>query len=983
MRVRDLGPLTVEVAGSQHALGGSRLAALLAVLAVNGNRRVSVDQLLEAVWGPDPGSHASTLDTHIWRLRQLLEPDRPRRAPSTILVSDTGGYRLVAGPDELDSLRFARLAAEIEADGGDHALVLDRSDEALALWRGQPFDPFTDAAWAEAEAARLTSLQARVEEQRIDALVDLGRPEAALADLERLIVDRPYNERLWAQRMLALFRLGRTEEALATYQRARSVLLDEVGVDPGADLRELQQRILQQDETLGRPVEIHPALRPPAAVTPSPAVAAPSPPAVVAESVSLAAVPTPARVTEVHLPARMTPLLGRADELTRLGRLIEQFPLVTITGAAGSGKTRLSVDVARGAAAGSPDGVWFVDLSATEGDDVVAEVIASTVGFDAPPGLSAADALSDYLSSRAVLLVLDNCEHLLDQVGAIVDRVLTRTGTGAAAASRILATSREPLGVDGEVIWTLEPLPVPSLDEDDDSAEGAPVPAALALFLARVTAADPTIVVDEAGRRAAREICVAVDGLPLALELAAARARSSTLDEIAEQVRRDPARLAAVSTGQGSHASVLAAIDFSYRLLSPAEQLMHRRIAVLPGPFVRQTAAALVANDLPDELTAVDVLPMLVHRSMLASIRSPQAGGASRFRQLAPVRAHARLELERAAEVDESLARRDAWALDLVRTHPPLNRTGVAGWYDRVAESYSAVRAILHQHLEQQPSETGVWLAARLTPMWFNRMRLVEGTRWLGLAVEITELRESVDSGLCRISLAAALSLRGGDVVLRPLVERAIADLARAEPHLIPQVASQVGLLARGLWTRGELAVLDLIADLIAGFAARLDDPDLELLTDALRCLNPGDRSPDEAARTAEAVHARAVALDNPIAGYFGAAGRTLAAVARDRPDEGVAWSDRTREMSRRLGEANPALYLETRGNMAVLGGEPAEAARLFAASEREAARDGLRWPLRALTAGSLARIRDTLTPDELDQARRDGARLTEADVAR
>ena len=320
---------------------------------------------------------------------------------------------------------------------------------------------------------------------------------------------------------------------------------------------------------------------------------------------------------EIHLPATMTDLVGRASELAAVAELLGEHRLVTLTGTAGTGKTRLAVEVARQAAPAYPDGVWFVDLAPVEGGEPVAEVVGATIGGTAAAG-SAEEALRTAVRGRRMLLVVDNCEHLLADAAEAVTTVL-----GAGTAVTVLATSREPLDLDGEVLYPVAPL---------DAAGGD-------LFVARLRTAVPGLAVTGEVRQRAAEICSDLDGLPLAIELAAARARVYGLDEIRDQVRADPVRLARIGRPKTERRqSLQSALDWGHRLLTPTEQLVHRRLAALPGPFGLRAAAATVG--LPVEETA-DLLAMLVNRSLLTAAPAPRPGGPTLFRQLVVVRAHA------------------------------------------------------------------------------------------------------------------------------------------------------------------------------------------------------------------------------------------------------------------------------------------------------------------------------------------------------
>ena len=498
LRVHDLGPLEVSVGDSREPIRGRRPTAILTLLAIHANHPVPVDSLVDALWGDEPSAGASsTLDSHVFRLRKQLEPSRATGAAPSVLLKQDDAFRLVVAADELDSSTFATRLDEAgaAAAAGRFDECLRLCDEALALWRGTPGGVAAEAEWAQAWRAGMAELRAQLHERRLDALIRSGRPERALPAFDALIRETPYREHLHALRMEALYRCGRTDDALAAYEQVRRSLRDELGITPGPELRRVQRQILDHDVALGTRV--------------SAAAAAP----------------------QIHLPATMTALVGREADLDRVDALLATHRLVTLTGTAGTGKTRLGVEIARRAAARHPDGVWFVDLAPLTGGEPIAEIVLSTIGGTAATAGSAEEALRTAVQDRRLLLVVDNCEHVLTEAADVLTTLLA-----GGTELTVLATSREPLELDGEVIYPVEPLAV-----GDSSA--------VALFLERLRTAAPQAVaaLDPAELRdCAVDICTALDGLPLAIELAAARARVYTLEEIRNQIRFDPTQLARI-----------------------------------------------------------------------------------------------------------------------------------------------------------------------------------------------------------------------------------------------------------------------------------------------------------------------------------------------------------------------------------------------------------------------------------------------------
>lgn len=932
----DLGALAVAVETVEQQVSGSKAAAILAMLVIHANRRVSVEALMDAAWGDGSTTGTvSTLESHIWRLRQLLEPDRPVRQASSILVNEAGGYRLAATGHSIDSLHFEEIGRDVREllAAGSAAAALNRADEALALWRGQPYGVFAEHDWARPAVARLDELRSQVVERRIEALIAMGRIDQALADLEPLIAAAPFRERLWGHQMLALYRGGRIKQALSTFQRARATLNEEIGTEPGPDLSDLHRRILDND------------------------------PALIAEIATPAA---PKRPVEVKLPVTLSRLVGRDAELEQLSALIQDRRLVTIVGAAGAGKTRLAVEVARAAAHHFPDGVWFVDLGSIDDPDLVIDVIVSAIGFAASPGSTLLEDLTQYLRGRRLLLILDNCEHVLNAVAHIVEAAVS--GSADSMACAILATSRESLDMDGETVWPLAPL--------------AASPA-VELFLDRLGAAAPTLDIDADVIARAGEICGAVDGLPLAIELAAARIRTFSIDDVRAQVVADPSELRRIGRGVSDHrATIRSAIERSYQTMTPAEQRAHRRLAVLPGSFTTAAASAVV-DDISD-ISVNDVLAQLVHRSMLASTASSaRARGPTVFHQLATVRAHAKHALSGAGEATSATEYRNQWVAELVEARPKLGSATEADWYHRLDDDYPTVRAVLATQLIDEPGLSGARLAPRLSFYWYYRARIQEAGRWLALAHDLARPRGDVDSVLTGLGLGAALAVQGRIDLAQPHI-RDVVDRATPIPsdRLVDVGEALVGM-ATAAWVRDAMDVVQQVHSVLTGVAERAADDQLQLLCDAVGTLaTVGSGNLETAADRGAEVYARSVAMNNNAAGWIAAGPPMVAALLAARPEEGIGWVGRVMRGHLRLDSAAGGMFIETRANFAAQSGEYLQAARFYAAARTQTRRAAMVWPRRSLTEELLRRTQDHLSATDYETAWKDGERLTLDEIA-
>ena len=612
-----LGPLEVFQDGEQLELGPHKLRALLALLLLSANRIVSAERLIEELWAgrPSPGA-AKTLRSYVSRLRTLVGDE--------LVVSRPPGYLLEIEPEQVDAHRFERLLEEgREARArGDPAGAAVRLREGLALWQGDPLADLADEPFAEIEAGRLEELRLQSLEERIEADLECGRHQGLVTELEVLVAEEPLRERLWVQLMTALYRSGRQADALAAYQRARALLVERLGLEPGEELRALEQQILRQE-------------------------VGPTPP------------PSPTR-RRSSLPLQLTSFIGRERELEDLRRLVPETPLLTLTGVGGCGKTRLALEAASGVLARFREGVLFVELAGLAKPELVPDAVAALVEVQERSGRPLLDALVDELRPQELLLLLDNCEHLLDPCAELAGQLLA-----ACPKLRILATSREPLGLPGERVYRVPPLSVEETADDLASSE------AVRLFLERATAAgwdgDPAAET----LAAVASICRELDGLPLALELAAARTPVLSVEEIAARLddrfrflrywRRSP---------EPRHQTLGATMAWSYELLSEAERLLLCRLSVFAGGFTLEAAAAL-GNDPTGEAT-LTLLTRLVDSSLVVGVARD---GATRYGMLETVRQYAAQRLADTGEEAETRSRHAAFfagdPMDAVRSWPP------------------------------------------------------------------------------------------------------------------------------------------------------------------------------------------------------------------------------------------------------------------------------------------------------------------------
>ncbi|OLF19290.1 AfsR/SARP family transcriptional regulator [Actinophytocola xanthii] len=604
-RLRLLGPLDLTGPGGALRLSGSRQRAVLALLALRAPGVVSRSDLVDGLWGANPPRTAvKTLHSYLARVRQALAAV----GLGELLVTREPGYALTLPPGCLDVTEFAEhLAAGRRAvQGGEPAAAAAELRAALALWRGDPLADCPVEDWGQAEVTRLREAAVGAEQTLAETELMLGEHGQVAGDLERLVVRHPLRERLWELLVVAHHRGGRPAEALRAYRRARAVLHDELGVDPGPGLRRLERALLAGD------TELDPATAPVAVATRAPA-GPPRPD------------PTPPPPLERH-PAERTGLVGRQRELSEVLAALAVGRLVTLTGPGGCGKTRLAV-AAMDRIAETREAV-LVDLAPVRAPELVADAVATALHVPEQPGTDRAATLVEALADRAVLVVLDNCEHLVRAVAGLVERLLVRCSGPA-----FLATSREALRVGGESVLVVPPLAAPDPDVPRTLAELATYDS-VRLFLDRAAEHGRPACEDDARHVAA--LCAALDGLPLAIELAAARTPVLTPAQIVRRLRDrfgllDLATPAASSSGR--HHALGAALAWSYELLSPEEAALFARLGVFVGGFSVDAAEAVATPGRP-----LDALTALVARSL---VRAGRDGAATRFTMLETIAAYA------------------------------------------------------------------------------------------------------------------------------------------------------------------------------------------------------------------------------------------------------------------------------------------------------------------------------------------------------
>jgi predicted ATPase/DNA-binding SARP family transcriptional activator/Flp pilus assembly protein TadD len=675
---RLLGPLEVRAGDRPIPLEAPKLRALLAILLLRANEPVARDVLIEELWAArPPATAAKIIKTYVSQLRRFLGPET--------IVTVPAGYRFRADPGSIDLRRFEQLVAEARVLGPSAAVEMLR--EALALWRGPPLADFSYEPWAQLEIERLAELRLEAVEARIDAELTL-KGSGLVPELEHLVAENPLRERLRAQLMLALYRSGRQADALAVYRDTRQALVETFGIEPGPALRQLERAILEQEASL--------------------------------DATSAEPASSSAGRSTATLSGGSSSFIGRRRELREVRALLGRpdVQLLTLTGAAGSGKTRLALE-AVGGLDDAPDAI-LVELAPVTDAGLVATTMADALGLGERPGRTSTDVLLDHLRHRRSLLVLDNFEQVLHAAPT-----LTTLLDGAPGVT-LLVTSRTPLGLVDEQLYPVPPLGLPDLS-------GPRTPArlrrteAIRLFVDRAREASPGFRLTEANADAVAELCVRLDGLPLALELAAARSNllspRALLDRLGD--RLDLLRAQPGSGLAERHQTLRAAIEWSDQLLEPGLQALFRNLAVFVGGFTLDGAEAVAGED---GVNVLDGLQSLLASNLLTTRRT--VGGEPRLGMLETIREYA-LERPTAVGDAEAVHRRHAgfYSTLAVEAESALLGPDQRAWLDRLDDERDNLRAAIDWARDSGDAEVGLRIAVPLWRFWQMRNHALEARR--------------------------------------------------------------------------------------------------------------------------------------------------------------------------------------------------------------------------------------------------------------
>jgi predicted ATPase/DNA-binding SARP family transcriptional activator len=968
MELGLLGPLEVRSGQDIIRIRPGNPRKLLVILALRVGERISSDALIDAIWGEGAQSdRVNALQVLVSYLRKALASSRDGTRIETV----DGGYRLVAAREAVDAYRLE--SAVVGTSGiGDPAERLATLEAALQLWRGSPIPEVANEDFAQADLHRLNELRLAALELRLDASLELGRHREAVAELSQLVVVHPLRERFYVQLMTALYRSGRQAEALSIYDRARTTLVEELGLDPGPELQAAAQSVLTQSMELStqkRPEEL------------APSAASGQPPG----SGSISALPDAARPLE--------PLIGRQEELARLLDLLRERRFITLLGPGGAGKTRLAAEVA----AESSRQVWWVDLSGLTAEPAMRGAVAAATGAPTRPDDDGSLVVAR-LAGEDGILVLDTCERLRDELRPLVEAIL-RSCPGVS----LLATSRKPIGARTELTWPVPPLSLP--DPQSGSLSEIAASAAVQLFVARAANRAPGFGLTSANCLDVARICLLLDGLPLAIELAAAHA--GMLDpSTMVRVLDDRLRLLVDESRADRQYALRATIAWSYDVLDPEEAVFFQRLAVFAGAFPLEAAIAVAAEGLARD--GMQLLLALAQQSLVA------VEGNGRFRLLDTIRAFATEHLARREPDHTDAQRRHAvWFADMLTGAGSRQGSPVEGWRGELRDALPDLRAALAWCFSSGEDELGVRLLAALWWLWPREGVFDEAAQWFPRAKELVPAGSALQAEL--LSSSGTYALSRGDLAT------AAADCGTAAAlfdHLGYRRSLAQALIGLGIahWGQGEYLRAGEAHDRAAGIFAELRDAwgvGLTLVLRARTAIDAGSADAEQRLDAAEAAarscrdgHVLAAALvyrarAEIAAGEFaeavehareslrlnethghreGAVGSLhalgLALIGQGRPETAADPLDRALRAAVAMHHAGAAA--ESLDCLAVLASEQGrwfDAARSSSSASELRSRTGIARS--RLVAGLIGRVEsgivDHLQPAELAEAQREG----------
>jgi predicted ATPase/DNA-binding SARP family transcriptional activator len=775
-----LGPVEVLLGNEIVNVGGRRQRSVLAQLALHVNRVVSTSKLNEGVWGEAGLDRPpNTLQVYIYNLRRILEPTKGRGDAYQLIVSRDPGYSLQLAPELVDSARFEAgvVAARGLRRNGDGASAIGRYREAESCWHGSALEDLVFEPFAAAEANRLETMRLDALEERIELQLQMGRHDDLVGELESLVRGHPFREGLRAKLMLCLYRCQRQADALKTFDEGQVALLEQLGLDPGPRLIELRIAVLNHDPGLNFPV---------AAV----AASAVSDPQLVSDSSPTIGPPRP-------LPRPLTNLIGRRDAIGQVVGSVEANAVTTLVGAAGCGKSRAVLAAAAELAPSYPGGVFVIDLAAVDDDKEVDARVCQELGVQGGQALSPGGRITEALHNQVVLIVLDNCDRVIDATAKLAAEIASDT-----SRCRLLLTSRESLRVPGEVVIEVRPLrtPPPGLEPTEVATYEA-----VELFIDRAQSVDPLFQLDKDTIGAVVGLVTYLDGLPLAIELVASRLRSLSAEELSLRLG-ERLKLLDLShrTPDIRQQTLRTTIDWSYDLLTDAERTTLCQLSVFTGGWTLAAAERVWTPGSPAD-DMLDVFDRLVGKSLVSSLVTTSG---RRYRMQEIVREYALQKLDDQG-IRCAVERRVAkWCLDFAE-----------GCASNLAErvSTSAIDAIEIERANLLPAASwlldngepadGLRIVEILTELWIRRGRWSEARTWITRAIAAvhtpSEPVEDEAAGRLMASLATVCTELGDETAAQQWASQAVSLF---EKRSLPvDAASALCVLGRSHRAAGDL----------------------------------------------------------------------------------------------------------------------------------------------------------------------------------
>jgi predicted ATPase/DNA-binding SARP family transcriptional activator/DNA-binding CsgD family transcriptional regulator len=738
IRVRLLGGFRISVGSRVIEAKQWRLrkpATLVKLLALTPHHRLQREQIMDLLW-PDSGkrSASNNLRQIVHTTRKILDPV----AGSRYLQSDTESLVLCPGGEiwvDVEAFEEAAATARRSKDPAAYRA-------ALELYAGEllPEDRYEEWAQDRREVLRRSYLDLLV--ALAGAHEERGEHGPAVEVLRRAIAEEPTNEEAHADLMRLYALSGLQGEALAQYGRLRELLFRELGAEPGTATRRLHEEIVT-----GR---FPPAQIPPTGHLPE----------------------GPPDTNKHNLPAPRDSFVGRAQEMVEVKRALAMTRLLSLTGVGGSGKTRLALEVARVLVGAYPDGVWLVGLAGLTEGALIPQAVATALGVPEQPGRPLTETLVDGLRSKEMLLVLDNCEHLIDAAARLLDELLD-----SCPRLKVLATSREPLGVAGEVRWPIPALSVPDAQHSSTVGELEGYESAR-LFVERASDRRPGFALTPDNAEGIAQICRRLDGIPLAMELAAARVGMLSVEQICQRLNESLKLLVGGGrTAVPRQLTLRGTLDWSYELLSKPEQKLFGRLSVFAGGFTLEAAQAVWTGEGLEDEDILELLSRLVEKSLVMVTGEE---GILRYRMLEPVRQYGQERLEECGEADAVRRRHAEFFLALAKeAEPELTGAHQQAWAERLETEHDNLRAALSWSLEKEP-ETALRLAGTLAHFWEIRSRFMEGSRWLEAALRQSGRTEAATRALV-LTEAGTFAWHRGDYERSGMLQREALVLYRQQ----------------------------------------------------------------------------------------------------------------------------------------------------------------------------------------------------------